>query len=240
MTGGLRGIGRAIVDAFVEEGALVLVGDLDSDGTEIERAWPERVRYLQMDVVSDADWHAAWEAAEAQFGPVEILVNNAGTSRSGSVADTSDADWNFVLNVNLFGTFLGCRRAVQSMRNGTIVNIASARGKRAGADSCAYSASKAAVLSLTQSTALHCGETGLPISCNAICPGVVETPLMRRHLDGLQDAAALATITGRQVIGRLGTAREIADAAVFLASAEASFVTGAALDVDGGFAIRDN
>lgn len=241
VTGGLRGIGRAIVDGFVADGASVLVGDLDADGREIERAHPGRALYVRLDVVSDDDWAAGWAAAEEHFGPVDILVNNAGTSRAGSIADTSDEDWHFVMNVNVFGTFLGCRRAVRSMGGGgTIVNIASARAKRPGAGTCAYSASKAAVLNMTQSVALHCGENKLPITCNAICPGVVETPLMRQHLEGLNSAAALAAITGRQVINRLGSPAEIANAAIFLASKEASFITGVALDVDGGFTIRDN
>lgn len=241
VTGGARGIGRAIVDRFVAEGALVLVGDLDPDGKEIEAAHPGRVLYHWLDVTSDADWCAALTAVEKSFGRPDIMVNNAGTSRTGTIASTSDEDWRFVMNVNAFGTFLGCRHAVRLMteKGGAIVNIASARGQRPGSTQCAYSASKAAVLNLTESTALHCGENGLPIRCNAICPGVVETPLMRRHLEGLNDTAALATVTGKQVIGRLGTPQEIADAAVFLVSNEASFITGATLNVDGGFRIRD-
>lgn len=241
VTGGLRGIGRAIVEAFVSEGAYVLAGDLDTDGSEIESAHPGRVIYRRLDIVSDEDWATGWAAATEAFGPVNILVNNAGTSRAGSIADTTEEDWQFVMNVNVFGTFLGTRRAVRSMAGGgTVINIASARGKRPGAATCAYSASKAAVLSLTESTALHCGESGLPITCNAICPGVVETPLMRQHLDKLNDEAGLETITRRQVINRLGSPPEIAHAAVFLGSTEAAFITGTALAVDGGFTIRDN
>lgn len=241
VTGGLRGIGRAIVDRFVEEGARVMVGDLDADGAAIERAHPGRVLYRRLDVVVDSDWAAGWRETEERFGSVDILVNNAGTSRAGSIADTRDEDWKFVMDVNVFGAFLGCRRAVRSMRaGGVLINIASARGKRAGADSCAYSASKAAVLSMTESIALHCGENNLPLRCNAICPGVVETTLMRRHIEELGDDTAITTITRRQVINRLGTPREIANAALFLASDESSFVTGTALDVDGGFVIRDN
>ena len=92
---------------------------------------------------------------------------------------------------------------------------------------------------MTQSVALHCGESGLPIRCNAICPGVVDTPLMRRHAEGAGGEAAVRAMAALQVTGRLGAPREIADAAVFLASDEASFVTGAILSVDGGFVIRD-
>jgi 3alpha(or 20beta)-hydroxysteroid dehydrogenase len=145
------------------------------------------------------------------------------------------------MNANAFSTFLGCRHAVRLMteHGGAIVNIASSRGQRPGSSQCAYSASKAAVLSLTESTALHCGENGLPIRCNAICPGVVETPLTRAHVAQSGDDALFKAMAAMQVIGRLGQPREVADAAVFLASDEASFVTGATLNVDGGFRIRD-
>ena len=240
VTGGLRGIGRAIVDRFVAEGAWVVAGDLDTDGRDIEHEYDGRVLYHRLDVGSTDAWSQCWAAAEARFGPVSILVNNAGTSRTGSIADTSDDDWNMVMTTNLFGTFAGCRLAVRSMaaRGGVIVNIASARGQRPGSSQCAYSASKAAVLNMTEGIALHCGEQGLPIRCNAICPGIVDTPLLRRNLQERGDDALVA-LAARQVIGRLGSPGEIADAALFLACDEARFITGATLNVDGGFRIRD-
>jgi len=240
VSGGLRGIGRAIVDRFVAEGALVVVGDLDADGAGIEHDYAGRVLYQRLDVGSADEWSRCWAAAEARFGLVSILVNNAGTSRTGSIADTSDDDWDRVMTTNLFGTFAGCRLAVRSMaaQGGVIVNIASARGQRPGSSQCAYSASKAAVLNMTEGIALHCGEQGLPIRCNAICPGVVDTPLLRRNLEQRGDGA-FAALAARQVIGRLGDPGEIADAALFLASDDARFITGATLNVDGGFRIRD-
>lgn len=241
VTGGLRGIGRAIVERFAEEGARVLVADLDEAGPEIAGLPAGLARYQRLDVTQDADWAAALAVLEGGFGPLDILVNNAGTSRTGSVTSTSPEDWRFVMETNASSAFLGCRHAVAAMgaRGGAIVNIASARGLRPGSAQCAYSASKAAVLSLTQSVALHCGESGLPIRCNALCPGVVDTPLMRRHAEGAGGEPAIQAMAALQVMGRLGAPREIADAAVFLASNEASFITGAILSVDGGFAIRD-
>jgi NAD(P)-dependent dehydrogenase (short-subunit alcohol dehydrogenase family) len=240
VTGGLRGIGRAIVDRFVEEGARVMVADLDDDGGGVEAQHGDRILYHRLDVTRDVDWVAALSVLDACFGRLDILVNNAGTSRTGSIATATDADWQFVMNANAFSVFLGCRHAVRLMADhgGAIVNIASARGQRPGSSQCAYSASKAAVLNLTESTALHCGENGLPIRCNAICPGVVETPLTRAHVEKSGNDALLA-MAAMQVIGRLGEPREVAEAAVFLASDEASFVTGATLNVDGGFRIRD-
>ena len=233
VTGGLRGIGRAIAERFAQEGARVCVADLDDAAPEADN----RLVYARLDVTSDADWAAVF----AEIGQLDILVNNAGASRTGTIASTSEADWRFVMDTNALSVFLGCRHAVAAMadRGGAIINIASARGLRPGSTQCAYSASKAAVISLTQSVALHCGETGLPISCNAICPGVIDTPLLRRHAESLGKPGVLQDLAGRQLVGRLGLPREVADAAVFLASDEASFITGAALSVDGGFTIRD-
>ncbi|MFA6114682.1 MAG: SDR family oxidoreductase [Sphingomonas sp.] len=241
VTGGLRGIGRAIVDRFVEEGARVLVADLDDEGGDLTARHGERALYHRLDVTRDDDWVAALAATEARFGKLAILVNNAGTSRTGSIADATEADWRFVMDTNALSVFLGCHHAVRLMdeQGGAIVNIASARGQRPGSTQAAYSASKAAVLNLTESTALHCGENRLPIRCNAICPGVVDTPLMRAHVAKSGNHALLEAMAMMQATGRLGQPREVADAAVFLASDEASFVTGAILNVDGGFRIRD-
>jgi len=241
VTGGLRGIGRAIVDRFVEEGARVMVADLDEQGGDLAAQHGEQVFYHRLDVTRDVDWVAALAVLEAWAGRPNVLVNNAGTSRTGSIADASEADWQFVMNANALSVFLGCRHAVRLMAEagGAIVNIASARGQRPGSTQAAYSASKAAVLNLTESTALHCGENRLPIRCNAICPGVVETPLTRAHVAKSGDAALFETMAKMQATGRLGQPREVADAVVFLASDEASFVTGAILNVDGGFRIRD-
>lgn len=241
VTGGLRGIGRAIVDRFVEEGARVMVADLDEQGGDLAAQHGEQVFYHRLDVTRDVDWVAALAVLEAWAGRPNVLVNNAGTSRTGSIADASEADWQFVMNANALSVFLGCRHAVLLMAEagGAIVNIASARGQRPGSTQAAYSASKAAVLNLTESTALHCGENRLPIRCNAICPGVVETPLTRAHVAKSGDAALFETMAKMQATGRLGQPREVADAVVFLASDEASFVTGAILNVDGGFRIRD-
>lgn len=241
VTGGLRGIGRAIVERFAAEGARIVAADLDDQGDDLETQLGEGVLYCRLDVTRDKDWIAAFATLEARFGSPSILVNNAGTSRTGSIADATEADWRFVMDTNALSVFLGCRHAVRLMAGtgGAIVNIASARGQRAGSTQAAYSASKAAVLSLTESTALHCGENRLPIRCNAICPGVVDTPLMRAHAAASGNSGLIETMAKMQATGRLGQPHEVADAAVFLASDEASFVTGAILNVDGGFRIRD-
>ena len=242
VTGGASGIGAAIVERFLAEGARVLIGDIDIDaGRALADLHPGMAICRRLDVSSDGDWTAAVAALAEQLGPMSILVNNAGINVTGSIADATEAQWRMTMDVNALGTFLGCRHAVREMseRGGAIINIASARGQRPSSSQIAYSASKAAVLSLTQSVALHCGERGLAIRCNAICPGVVETPLLSRHIAELgEEDRARERLGAMHLLGRIGRADEIAAAAVFLASDESSFVTGASLSVDGGFGLR--
>ena len=234
VTGGLRGIGRAIVERFVEEGARVMASDLDADGPEVA-GLPDGARYQRLDVTREADWADALAVFEREFGPLDILVNNAGASRSVSIADASIEDWRFVMDTNATSVFLGCRHAVVAMagRGGAIVNIASARGLRAGAGQCAYSAAKAAVLSLTESVALHCGETGLAIRCNALCPGAVDTSF---GIDaefsewGYQRLRPLHRLAGGMV-----DPERIAETASWLASAESAALNGAIVTADGGW-----
>ena len=243
VTGGASGIGRAIVERFVADGACVMIADVDATaGAAFATSLGDRCAFRQIDVTSTGDWSALLADIRARFGDISCLVNNAGSSTSGSVASTTEADWSRTMAVNATGTFLGCQAAVAAMGSagGTIVNIASARGQRASSGQIAYCASKAAILSLTRSVALHCGENGIAIRCNAVCPGIVDTPILdeTRALLGGGDAAA-ARLGAMQPIGRLGQPSEIASMVAYLASPEAAFITGATIAVDGGFAIRD-
>ena len=243
VTGGARGIGGGIVERFAAEGARVMIADLArDDGEALAATFPDAAMFHALDVTRSADWEAAIAALMGRFGRLTVLVNNAGISTPGSVADATEADWHRIMDINAFGTFLGCQYAVRAMsaEGGSIINIASSRGQRASAMQIAYSASKTAALSITRSVALHCGETGLPIRCNAICPGVIETPLLRQHMATMGDEAeARRHLAAMQVMDRIGQPEDIAAAAVFLASDEAGFVTGAEFNVDGGFRIRD-
>ena len=243
VTGGANGIGRAIVERFVADGARVMIADVDvTSGAALATSLGDRCAFRQIDVTSADDWAALLTDIGERFGDITCLINNAGISTAGSVAGTTEAAWSRTMAVNATGTFLGCQAAVGAMgaTGGTIVNIASARGQRASSGQIAYCASKAAVLSLTRSVALYCGENGIAIRCNAVCPGIVDTPILdeTRALLGGGDAAG-ARLGAMQPIGRLGLPSEIASMVAYLSSPEATFVTGATIDVDGGFAIRD-
>ena len=236
VTGGARGIGAAIVERFLAEGARVVIGDIDTAaGQALADANSKMAIYRRLDVTSDSGWTAAFSAGP---GPISILVNNAGTNITGSISEATEAQWRTTMDVNALGTFLGCQHAVRAMaeRGGAIINVASALALRPSSNQIAYSASKAAILSLTQSVAIHCGERGLAIRCNAICPGVVETPLLRRHIaEQGEEAETRARLSAMHLLGRIGQPDEVAAAAAFLASRESAFVTGASLSVDGGF-----
>lgn len=241
VTGGASGIGRAIAERFAKDGANVVIADIDdAAGPILAAAIGPRAHFILLDVTVAQNWAAAIAATEARFGRLTCLVNNAGVSSAGSVANTREQDWARTMAVNATGTFLGCQSAVTAMADagGVIINIASARGQRASSGQIAYCASKAAILSLTQSTALYCGEKGLAIRCNALCPGLIDTPILDETKALLGDAAA-ARLDSMQPIGRMGQPSEIASMAAYLASAEADFITGATINVDGGFAIRD-
>jgi len=243
VTGGASGLGRAIVERFAADGAHVVIADIDEGtGRAVAERLGEAAMFRFLDIADEAGWAGCIQAAESAFGPLTCLVNNAGISIAGSILDTTPASWRRTLEVNTTGTFLGCQAGVRAMREtgGTIINIASARGQRASGGQLAYCASKAAMLMLTQSVAIACGEQGFDITCNAICPGIFETPILdevRAALGGAEKAHAV--LVRMHLLNRLGQTGEIAAMAAFLASDEARFITGATFNVDGGFRIRD-
>jgi len=236
VTGAATGIGKATAERLAAEGAIVVAGIAD----EGQRPNVSTFDAIVLDVRSEADWDRAIAHAEARCGGLDILVNNAGIHRSGSAPETTREVWDEVMAVNLWGTFLGGRSALPPMRRrggGAIVNLCSQNALVGVPGSIAYSASKGGVLALTRAMAVeHVGE-GIRVNC--VCPGPVDTPIMDALLARAPDpAAASAAAKGRVPMGRLGTPEEVAAAIAFLASADASFVTGAALTVDGGRTIR--
>jgi NAD(P)-dependent dehydrogenase (short-subunit alcohol dehydrogenase family) len=239
VTGAASGIGAACALRFAEEGAAVAGLDLaEPDGGD----WAEAAtrapaaRFQVADVRDEPAVAAAVAAVRDGLGRIDVLVNSAGVAGGGRVHLMEVADWERVLDVNLKGTFLVSRHVVPVMLeqgSGSIIHLASVEGLEGFEGGSAYNASKGAVVLLTRNMAIDYGRQGIRV--NALCPGFIETPL----LDGLLGSPELApladAIREAHQLGRLGRPREIANAALFLASDEASFVTGVALPVDGGY-----
>jgi NAD(P)-dependent dehydrogenase (short-subunit alcohol dehydrogenase family) len=236
VTGGGMGIGRAIAETFAREGACVVVADLNEDAgrasVEAIQSNAGEASFVRTDVSQVKEARRMVDTALEKYGRLDILVNNAGLYARGDVVSTSLETWNRLLSVNLTGVFLCCQAAIPALRQaggGAIVNISSSVGWQYAAPGiAAYTASKFGVTGLTK--AMACDHLAENIRVSCICPGPTDTPLLRasRPPDDFQ------TFVEAQPIGRLGAPEEIAAAALFLASDEASFVTGVALPVDGG------
>ncbi len=232
VTGGGRGIGRAIIEAFLEEGAAVLTCGRGGDPGDL----PAGARWMTADVGKIQDVEALADEARGAFGSLDILVNNAGIQIERTVVDSTDADWDALMDVNAKAVFLLCRRFIPVMAEsggGSIVNIGSISGNHADPAMALYNASKGFVHALTRSIAVDHGKDG--IRCNAICPGWIMTAMADAAFDLARDpAAAKADALARHPVGRFGEPRDIAKAAVWLASDDAAFVTGQTVTVDGG------
>ena len=240
VTGGGSGMGRATAALFAREGAKVVVTDLDEPAiASLAREVGAAIRPLRHDVSDEAGWAAVVELAKSAFGGVHILVNNAGSAIEGTAEDTTLANWRRVHAVNVEGVFLGCRAAIPAIRDsggGSIVNIASRAAIRAAPSHlAAYGASKGAVREYTMTVALHCARQGYEIRCNSINPGAIDTPLLQASFDQAPDPEERRRmIVGRVPMGRAGRPIDIAYAALYLASDESAYVTGAEINVDGG------
>jgi NAD(P)-dependent dehydrogenase (short-subunit alcohol dehydrogenase family) len=239
ITGASTGIGRASALRFGEEGArLVLVDVEDSDiAREVERRGGT-ARFVQGDVSRREDNERALELCVESYGALDILFCNAGITLPKTLAASNDEEIERLLAVNLVGPMYAARRAIalmlQQPNGGTILFTASKTGLVAQTDSPVYCASKGAIVMLAKALALDYATRGIRV--NALCPGIIDTPMLRRFVDAMPDpAASWATHSAAQPMGRLGTADECADAALWLVSDEASFITGVALPVDGGF-----
>jgi len=223
VTGGRQGIGRAIVEAFLAEGATVITCGRGGMPEDLPCAW-------QSLDVSDPQ---AVDAVAAQIGTLDILVNNAGVQVEKTVTESTDADWDLVIGANCRGVFNCCRALIPVMRpGGAIVNIGSISGHVADPSMALYNASKAFVHGLTRSIAV---DHGPDIRCNAICPGWISTGMLAAGFDLAADpAAAKQDAIARHPVRRFGQPGDIAAMAVWLASDEAGFATGQLYTVDGG------
>ena len=237
ITGAARGQGEAEARRFVHEGASVLLTDvLDDEGQAVAESLGERAAYRHLDVCDEDEWIAAVADAEERFGPVTILVNNAGILDFSSIEHQDLDKFRRVIDVNLIGTMLGIKSVTPSMRRaggGSIINISSNAGMNGLPGLGAYVSSKWAVRGLSKSAAMDLGRRGIRV--NSLHPGAVDTPMTRMPGHEPDDTTFARSLPLR----RFGLADEIANVATFLASDEASYVTGAEWAVDGGATAGD-
>lgn len=234
VTGASRGIGKAIAAAFATEGARIAC--VASTSENAERAAAELgkgAKGFGCDIGDPAQVAAAAESIESEMGSPSVLVNNAGMTRDGLLMRLKDEDWDAVLRVNLGGAFHWTKAVVRSMmkaRYGRILNMTSVIGTGGGAGQANYAAAKAGIIGLTKSTAKELGSRG--ITCNAIAPGFIETDMTHDLPEEMRDR-----IISTAPAGRLGTPEDIAPAVLFLCSADAGYITGQVLTIDGGLTV---
>ncbi|HUZ18147.1 MAG TPA: 3-oxoacyl-[acyl-carrier-protein] reductase [Spirochaetia bacterium] len=238
VTGGSRGIGAAIVHAFLEEGAHVFYiarspGDGLADHEQAAKAAGGSVAFKQCDISDQAELEKVIADILAESGGLDVLVNNAGITRDALVFRMSNKDWNDVLQTNLTSAFITCKACANHMirkRSGSIINVSSITGIIGNGGQCNYAASKAGLIGFSKSLAREVATRNVRV--NVIAPGYIETALTDR-LGEKQKEAALALIP----MGRVGTPQEVAKAAVFLATDQSTYITGQVIQIDGGLAM---
>ncbi|MEL0210395.1 MAG: glucose 1-dehydrogenase [Novosphingobium sp.] len=235
ITGAAQGMGAEHARRFIAEGAAVLITDIDEErGTALAQELGERAAFTALNVASEAGWAAAVALAEAHFGPVTALINNAGIIGAATkCADLSEDEFNKVCAINQTSVFLGTKHVIPSMQRaggGSIVNISSISGIVAiyGTPNVAYAASKFAVRGITKQVAIEYGKDG--IRANSVHPGYIKTKMMTDALDDEGIKIASASVP----IGRVGEVEDVSNLVVFLASDESGFITGSEYIIDGG------
>lgn len=240
VTGAASGIGRATAERLASEGAAVVVTDVqDEAGEETAAALAaggDDALYVHLDVTDETDWQAAVERVLTERDRLGVLVNNAGLGDLAPIEETTLADWERTIAIDQTGVFLGmksCAEALKASGHGSVINISSIFGTSGGfGTSPAYHAAKGAVRTLTKNTAVHWATEGVRV--NSVHPGFIRTPI----LDQAKGTEIWEAMTAMTPMGRLGEPEEIAAAVAYLASDDASFVTGLELYVDGGFIAR--
>lgn len=254
VSGGLRGIGLACVERFLEEGASVVLSDIESPDSGLARVTMARLgqaaSYVQADVTEEANWQHTRRHVEAHYGKLHILVNNAGIGMTTPIEAMEMADWRRVMAVNIDGVFLGVKTFAALLAESgrevsggaSIVNVSSIYGIVGAVGTSAYNASKGAVRMFTKGIALEFAAKKLPIRANSLHPGMIETPMMDNGFQALVDEGLAASVQELKdgmialtPLGRLGRPQDIAAGVFFLASADSAFMTGAELVMDGGW-----
>ncbi len=234
VTGSARGIGKVIAEKFAALGANVVISDLDQQAVEtVAREMGDKSAGFKADVTKQADIDSLFEKTLERFGRVDVVVNNAGITRDTLMIRMDEKDWDMVLDINLKGAFLVTKsvaRIMMKQRSGRIVNISSIVGITGNAGQVNYSASKAGLIGLTKSAAKELAPRGITV--NAVAPGYIATEMTAALSEEAREG-----FLGRVLIKRPGTPEDVASAVSFLASDEASYITGQVLSVDGGLTI---
>jgi NAD(P)-dependent dehydrogenase (short-subunit alcohol dehydrogenase family) len=236
VTGGSKGIGGATSEAFLAEGAKVAVLDVEPPAF---KGGGDRLLFIKTDVSKSDQVNAAFDKTFSTFGGVDVLVNNAGIQRYGTIVDASEEEWDQVIGVNLRSYYLCARRAIPSMLQrgqGVVVNVASVQAFVSQAKAAAYVTSKCGVLGLTRAIAI---DFAPQVRCVAVCPGTTDTPMLHWAVNQSADpAAVLEECNNMHPVGRIAKPDEIAELILYLASDKAGFITGQPFRIDGGLGIQ--
>lgn len=250
VTGAAQGIGRGIAEAMLEQGATVVLTDIQGDMLYDGGTHPSAI-LVRHDVTSEEDWNRVAGIVEEKFGRLDVLVNNAGIVITGPMEETSHADWRRLMTINVDSAFLGCKALLPMLKAGgshhpggaSVINLSSVLGMVGVADEMAYSVSKAAVRQMARTLAIEWAQHGYNIRANSIHPGIIRTRMLEQYVEGLIEAGAdrdtaWQPLSDLAPLRRVGSIADIGAAAVYLASEDAGFVNATELVVDGGLVAR--
>tara|TARA_B100001057_G_scaffold150519_1_gene150436 strand:- start:140 stop:895 length:756 start_codon:yes stop_codon:yes gene_type:complete len=236
ITGAAQGLGKEMAKIMISQGATIVITDINEKSL-VETAEELSCKHMVMDVTKEDQWKNVISKIEKDIGSLNILVNNAGIGGGGDVESTDLESWHLVHSVNLDSVFLGCKFSLPLMRksgNGSIINISSMSGIVASHNMSAYNSSKAAVRHLSKSIALHCAKSTNLVRCNSIHPVFTRTAMVQSMIDAAPERNIEEKLVQQIPLRKLAEPRDIANAALFLASDESSFITGTELVIDGG------
>jgi NAD(P)-dependent dehydrogenase (short-subunit alcohol dehydrogenase family) len=236
ITGAAQGLGKEMAKIMISQGATIVITDINEKSL-VETAEELSCKHMVMDVTIEDQWKNVISNIEKDIGSLNILVNNAGIGGGGDVESTDLESWHLVHSVNLDSVFLGCKFSLPLMRksgNGSIINISSMSGIVASHNMSAYNSSKAAVRHLSKSIALHCAKSTNLVRCNSIHPVFTRTAMVQSMIDAAPERNIEEKLVQQIPLRKLAEPRDIANAALFLASDESSFITGTELVIDGG------